>query len=212
MGKDVLSSEYAIVACGTMRPELEHLKEEGFLDTAKIFYTTPGLHQEPAELARQLDLQISRAKKFSRKIIVVYGGKFCYINVNDPYDNIDALISRQQEEGYAISRVQAERCFDMLVSSEEREQLAAGSRVWWLTPGWILYRHQVFKGWDKAQANENFPKHDGGAILLDGLDFFNRYSEEHPEELLDYSDWMGLPIQPHSISLERLRFLLAKQR
>ncbi|MFO7912676.1 MAG: glycyl-radical enzyme activating protein [Desulfotignum sp.] len=33
----------AIVACGTMRPELNHLKDQGFLDTPHLFYTTPGL-------------------------------------------------------------------------------------------------------------------------------------------------------------------------
>jgi hypothetical protein len=36
-----------------------------------------------------------------------------------------------------------------------------------MTPGWIEYRHQVFEGWDKGIANENFPKHTGGAIVLD---------------------------------------------
>ncbi len=30
----------SIVACGTMRPEIEYLKESGFLDTDHIFFTT----------------------------------------------------------------------------------------------------------------------------------------------------------------------------
>jgi len=38
-------SNTAIVACGTMSPELKHLQAEGFLKAGKIIYTTPGLHQ-----------------------------------------------------------------------------------------------------------------------------------------------------------------------
>jgi hypothetical protein len=37
-------SDIAIVACGTMRMELNYLKEQGFLDTDHLYFTTPGLH------------------------------------------------------------------------------------------------------------------------------------------------------------------------
>lgn len=203
--------DYAIVSCGTIRPELEYLEKNGELVVAKILYTTPGLHQEPRELAEQLGRQITRAKKYAKKIIVVYGGNFCYVNLDDPYDHIDAIIDRQREEGYHLARIDAERCFDMLTSAEEREHLAAGEKVWWLTPGWVVYRHLVFKGWDKAQANENFPRHTGGAVLLDGIGFFDQYSLEHPEELLDFGDWMGLPIRPQQVSLDRFQGLILEQ-
>ncbi len=45
-------SDIAIVACGTMRMELNQLKDEGFLDTEHIFFTTPGLHQEQLKKLR----------------------------------------------------------------------------------------------------------------------------------------------------------------
>jgi hypothetical protein len=39
----------------------------------------------------------------------------------------------------------------------------------------------------------------------------HRYMAEQPEELLEYSDWMGIPIQPYPITLDRLKSLLSEQ-
>jgi hypothetical protein len=69
----------------------------------------------------------------------------------------------------------------------------------------------VFKGWDQALANENFPKHSGGAIVLDALGYIDRYMAEKPEEFLEYSDWMGIPIAGYPITLDRLKSLLLDQ-
>jgi hypothetical protein len=56
-------SDIAIVSCGTLRLELDHLQAEGFLDTAHLFYTMPGLHQDIHELERQLVGRIARPGK-----------------------------------------------------------------------------------------------------------------------------------------------------
>ena len=98
---------------------------------------------------------------------------------------------------------------DMLAGESQRHKISDGKKIWWLTPGWIIYRHHVFQDWDKGKANENFPQHTGGAILLDGIGFWNRYSEEHPEKILEFSDWMGIEIRSHKITLDRLKSLLA---
>ena len=200
--------ECVIVSCGTLSPEINHLKKEGFLDAKKIFFTTPGLHEVPRELETQLIERIDKAKEYSNKIIIIYGGQFCYVNSYDVYRTIDTII---KEQGPGIVRVQASHCVDMLAGKDEREQISEGQKVWWMTPGWILYRKHVFKDWDKGLANENFPRHTGGAILLDGIGFFDQYVEEHAEELLEYSDWMGIPIVPHEITLDRFKDNLLAQ-
>ena len=200
--------ECVIVSCGTLSPEINHLKKEGFLDAKKIFFTTPGLHEVPRELETQLIERIDKAKEYSNKIIIIYGGQFCYVNSYDVYRTIDTII---KEQGPGIVRVQASHCVDMLAGKDEREQISEGQKVWWMTPGWILYRKHVFKDWDKGLANENFPRHTGGAILLDGVGFFDQYVEEHAEELLEYSDWMGIPIVPHEINLDRFKDKLLTQ-
>lgn len=205
-------SDIAIVSCGTLTLELNHLKETRFLNARQILYTTPGLHEDPRELERQLIERIGKAKDRADKVIVVYGGKFCYVNANEPTRTMRTII---EEQGPAVRRVQASHCVDMLASEAEREtiaqEMAGGEKVWWMTPGWIKFRHHVFKAWDKGLANENFPRHTGGAIVLDGIGYMDRYMAEQPEELLEYSDWMGIPIQPYTITLDRFKDLLSEQ-
>jgi hypothetical protein len=200
--------DIAIVSCGTLSPELNYLRKEGFLDAKHLYFTTPGLHESPKELERQLMEKIRKAREKADKILVVYGGKFCYVNANDVTKTIDTIIKQQDGN---IARINATHCMDMLAGKEERQQLAEGQDVLWLTPGWIKFRHYVYKGWDKGLANENFPKHTGGAMVLDAIGFMDQYMAESPEELLDYSDWMGIPIQPCPITLDRFKSLLQEQ-
>jgi len=205
-------SDIAVVSCGTLSMELNQLKKEGFLDTNHLFFTTPGLHEDPRELERQLLQQINKAKGKVGKVIVVYGGKFCYVNAAQPTRTMKTLI---EEQGSNVARAEASHCVDMLASEVERgkiaQEVAGGEKVWWMTPGWIKFRHQVFKGWDQGLANENFPRHTGGAIVLDGIGYVDQYMAEKPEEFLEYSDWMGIPIQGYPVTLDRLKSLLLEQ-
>ena len=205
-------SDIAIVSCGTLSLELNHLKEDGFLDANHLFFTTPGLHEDPRELERQLIQRIEKAKEKADKVLVVYGGKFCYVNVDQPTRTMQKII---EEQGPNVARIDATHCMDMIASVEERERIAlevaGGEKVWWMTPGWIKFRHQVFKGWDQGLANENFPKHTGGAIVLDTIGYVDRYMAEKPEEFLEYSDWMSIPIQGVPVTLDRFKSLLLEQ-
>jgi Protein of unknown function (DUF1638) len=191
-------ADIAIVACGTTSMELRALRESGFLDTEHLLFTSPGLHQDPRELERQLIQRIEQAKQRAAKVLVVFGGKFCYINVDEPTRTMIDVI---EEQGPWVVRIEATHCMDMLASEEEREaiaqEVAGEEKVWWTTPAWVKFRHEVFKGWDQARANENFPKHTGGAIVLDALGYFDRYAAEEPEKLLEYFDLMGIPIQAY---------------
>jgi hypothetical protein len=209
---DVSFADIAVVSCGTLSMELNYLKKEGFLDTRHLFFTTPGLHEDAKELERQLVQQIHMAQKKTDKVLVLYGGKFCYINADEPTRTMQKIIA---EQGPNVSRIQATHCMDMIAGEAQREEIAqeiaGGEKVWWMVPGWIKFRHRVFKGWDKGLANENFPRHTGGAIVLDGIGYVDKYMAEHPEEFLEYSDWMGIPIQPYSVSLDRFKSLLVEQ-
>ena len=203
--------DYAIVACGTLNMELTHLKDSGFLDARKILYTKPGRHEIPRELESQLIRQIGIAKTYASNIIVIYGGKFCYVNADNPYRKIDTIIQEQEEPGVKMSRIKATHCMDMLASVEEREKISQGKDIYWFTPGWMKYRHYVYQGWDKGLANENFPKHSGGAIMLDAIGYYDKVMQNDPEKILEFSDWMGIPIEPYRISLDRLKKLLLEE-
>jgi hypothetical protein len=200
--------DYAIVACGTVSMELNYLRDSGFLSARKILYTKPGRHEVPRELESQLIRQIRTAKTYAPNIIVVYGGKFCYVNADNPYRKIDTIIQEQEEPGVKISRIKATHCVDMLASAEEREKIGQGKDIYWLTPGWMKFRSHVYQGWDRGLANENFPKHTGGAIILDAIGFFDRVMADNPEEILEFSDWMGIPIESYRVSLNRFKGLL----
>ena len=121
----------------------------------------------------------------------------------------------QLKQGSEVARIQATHCMDMLASEEEREkiadEIAGGEPVWWMTPGWVKFQKQVFKGWDKGIANENFPRHTGGAIVLDGIGYLEQFMAEKPEEFLEYCDWMGIPMQAYPVTLDRFKSLLAEQ-
>jgi hypothetical protein len=56
-------SDIAIVSCGTLSLELNYLKKEGFIDSADLRFTTPGLHEDIRALERQLTQQINKAKE-----------------------------------------------------------------------------------------------------------------------------------------------------
>jgi hypothetical protein len=211
MEKRVSLRDYAIVACGTLNMELNHLKDSGVLGVRKILYTKPGRHEAPRELESQLIRQIGTAKTYASNIIVVYGSKFCYVNADDPYRKIDTIIQEQIEPGVRISRIKATHCVDMLASEEERERISGGKDVYWLTPGWMKYRHYVYQGWDKGLANENFPKHTGGAIMLDAVGYYDEIAQSDPEKLLEFSDWMGIPLEPYPVTLDRLLGMLSDE-
>jgi len=203
MSKKADFKEYRVIACGTLRAELNFLAKEGFLNADKILYTAPGLHETSWELEKQLKKQIDNAKKYSQKVLVVYGEK-CFIDTNDPSRGIDRII---QETGANARRIKAKNCIDMLSDIDEREKIAGGQKVYWLTPGWLEYWKVIFKDWDQGKANETFPQHDK-AILLDSVGIFEKYSTNSPEKILEFADWMRLNIEPYKISLDRLRRLL----
>ena len=208
MKSQVSFQDYAIVACGTLTMELNYLEKIGAIDARKIIYTKPGRHEVPRELESQLISQIAKAKQYAAHVIVVYGGKFCYVNADNPYRKIDTIIEEQVEPGITISRIKATHCVDMLAGKEEREEISQGRDVYWLTPGWMKYRQFVYQDWDKGLANENFPKHTGGAMMLDAVGYYDDVLEKDPEKILDFSDWMGIPVEPHPVSLDRLKNLL----
>ena len=200
-----LPANTSVVACGTMRPEIRKLAEEEFLAGARLLFTGPGLHEWPGQLEKQMTRQLDRACGTTPRVVVAYGEK-CFIDPRNPSRVTETLI--REVCPHAV-RVQAANCVDMLADREERERLAAGDKVYWLTPGWLLHWDTIFKDWDAAKANETFPQHDR-AVVLDGIGFFEAFSAAEPERLLKISDWMRLPIEAAPVSLDRLRNLLAE--
>jgi len=49
------------------------------------------------------------------------------------------------------------------------------------------------------------------STVLDAIGYVEQYMTEHPEQFLEYSDWMGIPIQPYTLTLDRFKSLLSEQ-
>lgn len=212
MNRKTSFKDHCIVACAILQPELSHLQKEGFLDAKKIFYIPAGLHIKTGRLEERLTAQLQKALKVCDpdKIIVVQGGK-CFVSTEDPLRRIDDIIHEQDPR---IKRVQADYGYDMLASKEERNQIAAGgdeSRVLWFTPGWLrnwktIYQRYV--GWDKADANANFPGFYDEIVVLDALNVAETYQTERVEDILEIFDWTGVQVRCHPITLDRFKGLL----
>jgi len=198
---------FSIVSCGTLRPELAFLRESGFLNADRILYTTPGLHEIPRDLEDQLSRQIKKAQEYSEKVIVVYGNR-CYLDFKNPLYTIDKIV---EKSGRNVSLVEAANCVGMLADSKERKNIAGQEKIYWLTMGWLLFWKVIFKSWDIGKANETFPQHDK-AVILDPSNFFENFSREQPEKILEFSDWMKIPIESHPVSLKKLKLMLIQAK
>ena len=133
MNNSLSFAKYSILCCGTLSPEMNYLKASGFLDVDRILYTIPGLHENPRKLNEHLLRQLHNSTRYSKKVIVVYGSR-CYIDPLDPEKSIDKIIRRKVSDGIRIS---AKNCIDMLIAEKDREKIAEGAKVNWLSPGWL---------------------------------------------------------------------------
>ena len=203
MERTVDFSPACVIACGTLKPELDALQEQGFLNAKKLMYTGPGLHEWQSRLEQQLTERLRKAKKVSDKALVLYGER-CYMDPKDPTRGTDILIMESFPRAF---RINAANCVDMLAGEERRQEIAGADKVYWLTPGWVQHWDFIFKNWDAGKANEMFPQHDK-AVVLDALGSFDRLMAENPEKVLRISDWMKIPLEAVPVTLDRLKALL----
>jgi len=208
---DPTFEDRCIISCGMLHPEITHLMESRFLNPRRLFFTPPGLHALPDKLEQHLLIKLAKAREWcaDHEIMVVYGKK-CHVSTEEPLKRVDSIL---QETGRGITRVQGEYGYDMLAGFEERQQISGGrqDKILWFTPGWLRNWKVVYQryfGWDKADANANFPGFYDKIIVLDGLMYAEEYMAHHAEEILELFDWSGLEVDFHPITLDRFKGLL----
>jgi len=200
-----------VISCGMLHPEIAYLMESGFLNPRRLLFTPPGLHALPEKLEEHLLKRLAQAREWcpDHKIAVVYGKK-CHISVDEPFKRVDSIL---QAVGQGIARVQGDYGYDMLAGFEDRQRISGGreGKTLWFTPGWLKSWRAVYQkyfGWDRADANANFPGFYDRIIVLDGLGLADEYMAQHAEEILELFDWTGLEVEFHPITLDRFKGLL----
>lgn len=203
--------DHCIVSCGMLHPEMSYLTKQGWLNPRRILFTPPGLHALPNKLEEHLLKRLAEVREWcpDHKILVVYGRK-CYTSTDEPRKRVDSIL---QAQGQGIVRVQGEYGYDMLAGLETRQQISDGrqDKVLWFTPGWLKSWKTVYQryfGWDKADANANFPGFYDKIVVLDGLGLAEEYMAQHAEEILELFDWTDLEVEFHPITLDRFKRLL----
>jgi len=201
-----------VVSCGILRPEMKHLMDTGFLDPQKIMFTAPGLHAKPALLEEQLLKRLAQMRQLcpDSKIIVAYGKK-CHVDADDPVKRVDTILDALPDQH--ISRLQGDYGYDILVSYDDRQRISEGreQNTLWFTIGWLKSWKTIYQnyfGWDRADANANFPGFYDRIIVLDSLNIADEYMSTRAEEVLEIFDWTGLAVEFHPIGLDRLKGLL----
>jgi hypothetical protein len=203
--------DYALISCGMLHPEVNHLQATGFLNPSMIYFTPPGLHALPERLEEHLRQRIDQVREAApdQSIIIMYGKK-CFVSTDEPLKRVDTIL---QDCGSNITRVQGEYGYDMLAGVDERQRISEGreDKTLWFTPGWLRSWKAVYQryfGWDRADANANFPGFYDRIIVLDGLDMGDAYMAENAEAILEIFDWTGLMVEFYPITLDRFKGLL----
>lgn len=204
---DAKTSSPALVSCGVLRQELNHLEKEGRLDFAQVYYTAPGLHDNPEELEKQLRARLDEALAEHDKVVVGFGSR-CVLDPNQPDHTIDGILA---DYGDRVTRLGAGNCIEFLADDETRKGIEAGRTAYWLTPGWLRYHKAVFRYFDETHKSSAFGRCDT-AVLLCPLGTFDDIAVNEPETILELSDWMGLDIEPAPVDLDRFERLLAEAR
>jgi hypothetical protein len=206
-----LFEHHCLISCGILHREIAHLTQIGFLHPKQVLFTPPGLHALPERLEEVLLDRLTRAQNHCSfdEIIVVYGKK-CHVSTNEPMKRIDSILDSVSGE---IVRVQGEYGYDMLAGLEDRQRISQGrqDKILWFTPGWLRSWKTVYQnyfGWDRADANANFPGFYDKIIVLDGLGIAETYMTLHAEQILELFDWSGLEVEFHPITLDRFKGLL----
>jgi len=196
-------SRITIVSCGSFKEDVESLQAEGLLEGMEVLYTEPCLKERPRKLEELLRQRIEEAKDGADKILVIYGDG-CFIDTSDFSRSIDSLV---EDTGCVHGRIREHSCIEMMLSEEEKENLSDGLKVYWMMPAWVEHKDEVFEEWDLGKRNQTFPQNDT-AIVVDSRGFFERLLEEDPEKILEFSDWMGIPLDARAITLDRFKALL----
>ncbi len=184
-----MQSNIIIIACGIFKTEIDFLKSTGKINFP-VIYVDSMLHMYPTELQKFLDSKIKEYKSF--KIVLVFGD--CHARMVD------------YEKNKNIVRSPGVNCCEIFLGSEEYKKLRKeGAFI--LLPEWAERWEEVFKktmGFKNSRQVKPFMKemHEKLVYIDTG------YTKMNYPLLHEIADFIGLPLEIHDSSIERLETVL----
>lgn len=184
-----LSASKALISCGILRDEVEAaLREEGL--RVPVFYLAPAPCINPEALEKQLTKALERAMEVAQEAIVLIG--LCH-------PDIDRIIAR-----FPARRLPVNDCFDAILGYR-RKELDREARTFYTSPSWLRHWRRALVGrlgWDTVDAHQNFGLYERIVLLDAGMQSLM------DEEVLEFFDFTGVPIEIVRVDLTPLRKLL----
>ncbi len=179
------------IACTVFRTALEMLREQGEFDLP-VRYLDSLLHMRPKELARRLETRIERERDRGKQILLLYGD--C-----DPY-----MIDRVRKLG--VCRPEGANCFELLLGRNRFRKLRR-ERAFFVLPDWAHRWQEV------VRAGIGDQRESVRCVMIDlhsKLVYLDLGSIPVPEEEMQaFSDYVELPWEVVSVSIESLRVAIA---
>jgi hypothetical protein len=180
----------AIIVCGILKAETAAILEREGL-AVPVFTLAPAPCIDYAVLERQLEGALRRASAVADDVLVVIGR--CH-------PDIDAIVAR-----FGARRLDMRDCFEALLHRDERRRLDRESNTFYTMATWLPHwRRAIAQGmrWDDVDARQHFSRYARILLLDTGL---------HPiadEQVLEFFDFTGVPIEVRPVGLDNLRALL----
>lgn len=172
-----------ILCCGILKQEIEHLTRDKNIE---VKYLDAALHVDFGKLADSLTGALDNMAGDGTALVI---GTKCLPDMENIADQNGARLMK------------AGNCIEMLLG-DDMARIDAEAKTFYLTGGWLANWRKIFvEGlkWDKVDARQNFGYHD--RILLLDTGFF----PIDDEELLEFFEYTGVPVEVMSIDLENLR-------
>ena len=183
----------AIVVCGMLKDELAAVLRQEHL-SLPVFSLAPAPCIDYQVLRRQLAGALTRAKTAADDVLLVIGR--CYPDIDD-------LAAR-----HGARRLDVHDCFEALLGREERKRLDREANTFYTLPAWLKHWRRAFaKGmrWDAVDVRQNFGHYERILLLDSGL------RPVSDEQILEFFDYTGVPIEVRPVGLENLSQLLLEE-
>lgn len=145
-----------VLACKVFEPELEFLRQQ--MEAAPIVhYLEQGLHEDPRQLHASLqDAVTTLEKQYGKDLRIACAYGLCGQGMHGVRTTLASLVVPQSHD-----------CISLLLGKRTDE--AVRSRVYWMSPGWLLYSQLPFIRERETRHREYTARygHDNAEFLLE---------------------------------------------